>query len=41
MNQCHGWAEPMDVERAQDVHDNVEAANSGVNFYFTRCRLVE
>lgn len=25
MNQRHGWADPMDVERAQDVRDTVEA----------------
>ena len=25
MNQRHGWADPMDVERAQDVRDTIEA----------------
>ncbi|WP_083481215.1 relaxase/mobilization nuclease domain-containing protein [Jannaschia donghaensis] len=25
MNQRHGWADPMDVERAQEVRDTVEA----------------
>lgn len=25
MNQRHGWADPMDLERAQDVRDTIEA----------------
>jgi len=25
MNQRHGWADPMDVDRAQDVRDTIEA----------------
>ena len=25
MNQCHGWADPMELERAQDVRDTIEA----------------
>lgn len=25
MNQCHGWADPMDLERTQEVRDTIEA----------------
>lgn len=26
MNQRHSWADPMELERAQEVHDTIEAA---------------
>ncbi|WP_299937631.1 relaxase/mobilization nuclease domain-containing protein [uncultured Pelagimonas sp.] len=25
MNRCHGWADPMELERAQEVRDTIEA----------------